>query len=76
MLNFTSAPYTPGGNDRIYAHTSGNYQAPYSTVAYTDPILFPGSSLGFLPNHFYQNATQLNAYGKSEADNFGYDTPP
>jgi hypothetical protein len=76
MPNFTLAPYTPGGNDRTYAHASGNYQAPYSTVAYTDHIPLPGSSLGFLPNHTYQNVTCFNAYDKPEAGGFGYDTPP
>jgi hypothetical protein len=76
MPNFTSAPYTPRGDDRAYAHTSGNYQAPYTTVAYTDPIPLPGSSLGFLPNHTYQNEPQFNAYDQSEANGFGYKTPP
>jgi hypothetical protein len=33
MPNFTSASYTPRGNDWAYAHASGNYQALYSTVA-------------------------------------------
>jgi hypothetical protein len=51
MPNFTSAPYTLGGNGRTYAHASGNYQASYSTAAYTDPISLPGSLLGFLSNH-------------------------
>jgi hypothetical protein len=54
MPNFTLAPYNPGGNGRAYAHASRNYQAPYTTVAYTDPIPLPISSLGFLPNHAYQ----------------------
>jgi hypothetical protein len=76
MPNFTSAPYTPRGNDRAYAHASGNYQASYTTVAYTDPIQLPGGSLGFLPNHAYQNAPRFNAYDQSKADDFGYETPP
>jgi hypothetical protein len=75
MPNFTSAPYTPRGNDWAYAHDSGNYQTSYTTVAYIDHIPLPGSSLGFLPNHAYQNTSRFNAYGQSEADNFGYDTP-
>jgi hypothetical protein len=61
MPNFTSAPYTFGGNGRAYVHASGNYQAPYTTVAYTDHIPLPGSSLGFLPNHAYKNAPCFNA---------------
>jgi hypothetical protein len=48
----------------------------YTTVAYIDPIPLPGSSLGFLPNHAYQNAPWFNAYGQSEASGFGYETPP
>jgi hypothetical protein len=47
MPNFSSAPYTPGGNDPAYAHASSSYQAPYTTIAYTDPIPLPGSLLGF-----------------------------
>jgi hypothetical protein len=57
-------------------HASNSYQASYSTVAYTDPIPLPGSSLGFLPNHADQNVAQFNAYGQPEADSFGYETPP
>jgi hypothetical protein len=76
MPNFTSSPHTPGGNSRAYEHASGNYQAPYTTVAYTDPITLPGSSLGFLPNHAYQNMSRFNAYGLPEAGGFGYETPP
>jgi hypothetical protein len=62
MTNSTSVAYTPGGNGRAYAHASGNYQASYTIVAYTNPISLPGSSLGFSPNHAYQNAPQFNAY--------------
>jgi hypothetical protein len=57
-------------------HASGNYQALYSTVAYTDPIPLPGSSLGFLPNYAYQNTSWFNAYDQPKADDFGYETPP
>jgi hypothetical protein len=74
--NFSSAPYTPGGNGRAYANPNGNYQAPYSTVAYTDPIPLLGSSTGFLPNHAYHNAMRYNAYCQPENDSFGYETPP
>jgi hypothetical protein len=76
MPNFTSTPNTPGGNGQAYVHASGNYQAPYCTTAYTDPIPLPDSSLGFLPNHAYQNAPRFNAYGQPEAGSFGYETPP
>jgi hypothetical protein len=73
--NFTSAPYTPEGNSRMYPHASSSYQASYSTVAYTDPIPLSGSSLGFLPNHTYQNVPWFNTYGKLEAGGFSYETP-
>jgi hypothetical protein len=74
MLNFSSAPYTPGGNGGTYVNASGNYQASYSTIAYTDLITLPGSSMGFLPNHTYHNATRLNAYNQPKANGFGNET--
>jgi hypothetical protein len=76
MPNFTSAPYTNGGNDRAYTHASGNFQASYTTVAYTDHIPLLGSSLGFLPNHAYQNTSWFNAYGQPEVGSFGYKILP
>jgi hypothetical protein len=48
----------------------------YITVAYTDPIPLPGSSLGFLPNHAYQNVPRFNTYGQSNVGGFDYETPP
>jgi hypothetical protein len=45
--------YTSRFNGRAYPNPSSNFQAPYTTVAYTDPIPLPGSSLGFWPNHAY-----------------------
>jgi hypothetical protein len=74
MPNFTSAAYTPAGNSQAYS--SDNYQAPYTTVAYTDPTPLPSSSLGFLPNHAYQNAPQFNAYSQPKVGGFGHETPP
>jgi hypothetical protein len=76
MLDFTSAPYTLGGNDRAYVHANDNYQPPHTTVAYTDPIPLPGSLLDFLPNHAYQNPPRFNAYDQPVADGFGYETSP
>jgi hypothetical protein len=76
MLNPGSAPYTSRYNGWAYPNPNGNYQAPYTTVAYTDPIPLHGSSLGFLPNHAYQSMPRSNAYGHSEAGGFGYETPP
>jgi hypothetical protein len=57
-------------------HTSSKYQALYTVVAYTDPIPLPGSLLGFLPNHAYQNVPRFNAYGQPETSSFAYETPP
>jgi hypothetical protein len=73
--NFTSVAYTPGGNGCAYAHASGNYKGMYTTVAYTNPISLLSRSLGFLPNHAYQNVLRFNAYGQPKADGFGYETP-
>jgi hypothetical protein len=75
MPNPGSDPYTFGYNDRVYPNPNGNYQALYTTVAYTDPIPLPGSSLGFLPNNAYQNAPRFNTYCQPEAGSFGYQTP-
>jgi hypothetical protein len=72
MTSFTLSAYTPGGNGRAYAHASGNYQALYTTVAYTDPIPLLDS---FLPNHAYQNAPQFNVYDRLEAGGISYETP-
>jgi hypothetical protein len=76
LPNFTSASYTPGGNGRTYPDASSNYQAPYSTIAYTNLIPLPGSSLGFLLSHAYQNTSCFNAYVQPKAGGFGYESPP
>jgi hypothetical protein len=76
MLNLGSDSYTPGCNSRTWANANGNYQAPYSTIAYTDPISLPGSSVGFLLNYAYNNVTWYNAYDPPEHGGFGYETPP
>jgi hypothetical protein len=75
MPNFPLAPYTLGGNGRASVQASGNYQATYTIVAYTDPIPIPDSLLCFLPNHAYQNPSCFNAYEQLEAGDFGYETP-
>jgi hypothetical protein len=56
-------------------HASGNYQASYSTIAYTDPFSLIGASLGFLSNHASKNALDFNTYSQPETGNFGYVTP-
>jgi hypothetical protein len=71
-----SAPYTPEYNGRAYTNPNGDYQAPYITVAYTDPIPLQGSSVGFLPNSAYHNVTWHNMLGQPEFDGFGYESPP
>jgi hypothetical protein len=55
MPSFTLAAYNHEGIGRVYVYASSSYHALYITVAYTDPIPLPSSSLGFLPNHAYQN---------------------
>jgi hypothetical protein len=76
MPNPSSTSYTSGFNGRAYPNPSGNFQAPYTTIPYTNPIPLPGSSLGFLPNHTYQTPPRFDAYGQPEASGFGYETPP
>jgi hypothetical protein len=44
MPNLGLASYTPGYNGRAYKNTNDNYQAPYTTIVYTDPIPIPDSS--------------------------------
>jgi hypothetical protein len=70
------APYTSRYNSLPNPNPNSSYQASYTTVAYTDPIPFPGSLLDFLPNHAYQNTSCFNAYGQSKACGFGFETPP
>jgi hypothetical protein len=62
MPNPGSAPYTPGYNGWAYTNPNDNYYAPYTIVAYTDPIPLHGSLLGFLSNHAYQNVLGFNTY--------------
>jgi hypothetical protein len=76
MPNPSSAPYTSGYNGRAYLNSNDNYKAPYTTVAYTNPIPLPGSLLGFLLNHAYQNTPSFNTYGQPEVGGFGFETPP
>jgi hypothetical protein len=75
MPKHGSITYTSGYNCWAYPKPNGNYQAPYTTVACTNPITLPSSSLGFLPNHAYQNAPCFNAYGQPEAGSFADETP-
>jgi hypothetical protein len=74
--NPSSTPYTSEFNGRAYPNPSSNFQAPYTTVAYTDPIPLPGSLLGFLSNHDYQTPPRFNTYGQPEADGLGYKISP
>jgi hypothetical protein len=74
--NPSLTPYNSEFNGRAYPNPSNNFQAPYTTIAYTDVIPLPGSSLGFLPNHAYQTLPCFNTYGQPEASGFGYETPP
>jgi hypothetical protein len=72
----SSTSYTSGFNGRAYPNSSGNFQAPYTTIAYTDPIPLHGSLLGFLPNHAYQTLPCFNAYSQLETNGFGFETQP
>jgi hypothetical protein len=74
--NPSSIPYTSEFNGWAYPNPSGNFQASYTTIAYTNPIPLPGSLLGLLTNHAYQTLPHFNAYGQTEAGGFGYETPP
>jgi hypothetical protein len=74
MPNPSLALYTPVYNGQTYTNPNGNYQAPYITVSYTDPIPLPGSSLGFFSNHAYQHVPHFNTYGQLETGDFGYET--
>jgi hypothetical protein len=67
MPNPSSAPYTSGYNGRAYINPNGNYQAPYTIIAYTYRIL--------LPNHTYQHVPCFNTYDQPEVASFGYETP-
>jgi hypothetical protein len=74
--NLGSPPNISRYNGRVYPNPNGNYQAPYTALAYTDPIPLPGSLLGFLHNHAYQNMACFNTYNQPEARGFGYEIPP
>jgi hypothetical protein len=76
MPNSSSTPYTSEFNGRAYPNPSSNFQALYNTIAYTDPIPLPDSSLDLLPNHAYQTLPRFNAYSQPEADSFGYEILP
>jgi hypothetical protein len=76
MPNTSAAPYTPGYNGGAYVNPNDNYQAPYTTVAYTDPIPLPGSLAGFLLNSAYHNAMWHNTLGQLEYGGFDYETLP
>jgi hypothetical protein len=74
--NLGSPPNISRYNGRVYPNPNSNYQAPYTTLAYTVPIPLPDSLLGFLRNHAYQNMPCFNTYNQSEARGFGYEIPP
>jgi hypothetical protein len=76
ISNSSLALYTSEYNGLIYPNPNSNYQDSYTIIAYIDSIPLPGRSLGFLPNHAYQNTPRFIAYGQLEAGGFGYETPP
>jgi hypothetical protein len=58
-----------------YKNPNANYQAPYTIVAYIDPIPLPHSLAGFLPKSAYHNATRHSTLGEPKFGGFGYVTP-
>jgi hypothetical protein len=76
MPNPGPAPHTPVYNGRRYTNPNDNYEAPYITVAYTDPILLPNSSAGFLLSFVYHNAMWHNTLGQPDVGCFSHETPP
>jgi hypothetical protein len=74
MPNPSSTPYPSGFNGQAYPNSNGNFQAPHTTIACTDPVPLPDSSLCFLPNHAYQTPPRFNTYGQPKIDGFGYET--
>jgi hypothetical protein len=76
MPNPGLAPYASEYNGWVYPNFNGNYQVPYTIVSYIDSIPLHDSSLGFLPNHAYQNTPCFNTYDQSKVSDFGFETPP
>jgi hypothetical protein len=76
ILNPSSIPYNSEFNGRAYPNHSGNFQTPYTSVAYTNPIPLLGSSIGFLPNNAYRTTPRFNANGQLEDGGFSYETLP
>jgi hypothetical protein len=74
MENPGPTPYTPECNSQSYTNNNGNYQALYSTVAYTNPIPLPSSSVGFLSISAYHNMIRYSTQGQPEYGGFGYET--
>jgi hypothetical protein len=76
MSNLGSAPYTPRCNGQTYANVNGNYQAPYITIAYTNPIPLPGSLARLWPSYANNNTMWYNTHDSPEHSGFAYKTPP
>jgi hypothetical protein len=76
MPNSGSSLYTLGCNGQIYTNTNDNYQAPYTTVAYTDLIPLPNTSAGFWLNYANNNMMRYNTYNLLKHGDFGYETLP
>jgi hypothetical protein len=74
MPNPSSASYTVGYNGRTYANTNGNYQASYTTVAYTDPIPLPYGSVARWSNYTNNNTIWYTTYDPPDHDGYCYGT--
>jgi hypothetical protein len=76
MPNSGSSLYTPGCHGQIYTNTNDNYQASYTTVAYTDFIPLPDTSARFWLNYANNNMMWYNTYSLLKHGDFGYETLP
>jgi hypothetical protein len=74
MPNPGPVVYTCRCNGRAYTNPNDNYQALYTTVAYTDLIPLHDSLVGLLLISAYHNATLYNTQGQPECGGFGYET--
>jgi hypothetical protein len=63
-----SASYTAGCNGWTYANAHDNYQAPYTTIPYTDLIPLPDSSTGPWPNYTNNHMMWYTTYDPPDHD--------
>jgi hypothetical protein len=76
MPNPGLTPCFPWSDGRAYANTNSNYQALYTTIAYTDPIPLPSGSARHLPNYPNNNTMRYATHGPPDHGGYSYETPP